>query len=66
MIATILKDLFILERQREKEHEGRGKGRGGKERTPNRLYVQPGAPHRAQSHHPEILTWSETKSWTLS
>ena len=37
-----------------------------RERILKRLQAQHRAWHRAWSHHPEIMTWAEIKSWTVN
>ena len=54
------KRLFILEREHEQED-------GEKiSRISNRLCTECGAPHRAQSQDPEMMTWTELKSQRLT
>ena len=42
----------------------RGRGRGRE--TPSRLYAEHRTQCRAWSHNPEIMTWAETRSQTLT
>ena len=54
----------MFQREREKERVGGGQ----REREGENLKQAPaehGAPHRARSQDPEILTWAEIRSQTL-
>ena len=74
---NFLKCLFIFEKEREREREreregGRehGKERGrerGRERIPSRVSAVSAEPDKGlELRNHEIVTWDETKSWTLN
>ena len=59
--------FYLREREREREsmHAHTWKRRGRTEReNPKQTPYQHRAPHRAQTHKPEIMTWAEIKSQT--
>ena len=65
IFSFLKKYLFILERVRERASmRGRGGGEGG--RISSRLQAECGARLGVQSHNPEIMTWTETKSLTFN
>jgi len=63
-ILFLFKDLFIWEKERETAQAGGAEGKG--ERISSRLHTQHGARRRTQSHDPEIMTQTETKSQSLN